>query len=179
MGISNLIDRLNPSEMSDIEDDTPEDYADQVPDDASALDDALPPDPKPGQRGRTKARRAAPVAAKVTAAQKRTVEDSIYLLMMIPGGALSLRDPHCGGAVTGNAREVARACVPIVARNPSILAWFTATGAPVMDWLALLAALSPIASAFWSHHVTKSVGQDEEDEGANADYSQFTAPVFG
>jgi hypothetical protein len=179
MGISNLFDTRGAGSGGDAEDDTPEDYAAGVPEEPDGPSaDALPPDPKPRRSGRGR-RVAPPPAAKVTAAQKRSVEDSIFLLMMIPGGAIRLRDPHCGQAITANAREVAKACVPIVARNPNVLAWFVAAGAPFMDWLALASALSPIAAAFWSHHVTKTAGQDAAGGEDAPDYSQFTAPAFG
>lgn len=151
----------------------------EVPDDASELTegedgDLLPPDPKPSRKGPTKRRQP---TGKVTAAQRRGVQDALVLMMTIPGGILQMRDPLCAGVLLDNADTIAAKMVPLITRNPAALAWFIGSAAPWMDWLALITALTPVVSTFWGHHVTHSIGHDVEGEHGG-DFSQYSAPVF-
>src|SRR5215831_11952428 len=91
-----------------------------VPDDASGIvdqepDDLLPPDPRPNRRGGTKPR----PAPKATAAQKRQAKDGVETLILMLGGAWSLRDEHCGGALVDGAPPIAAAAMPLIARHPT------------------------------------------------------------
>lgn len=151
-----------------------------VPDDASELieeadDDLLPPDPKPIRKGPTKRRQP---TTKATAAQRRTVQDALVLMITIPAGILQIRDPLCAAAMLDNAENIAAKAMPLIARSPAALAWFLGSGAPWMDWLGLALALQPVAQTIWSHHVTKTLDHDAE-EGYGADFSQYSAPAFG
>lgn len=175
MGLVDLLDRAFSTD-SDEEDitDTPDTGAGvQVPDDASELDDVLPPDPKPKKPARTRTPRTA--AAKVTAAQKRQVEDALVLLMKILGGGISFRDQVCGPALVDSSADIAKAAAPLIARNPVWLAWFTG-GTGFLDLLALATALQPVAAAIWGHHVTHRLGHDDGDGGGPVDYSGYNAP---
>jgi hypothetical protein len=154
--------------------------ADAPPEHAEAPEpdaDLLPPDPKPGRKARG-AGRAPRAAAKATIAQKRTVADALTMMITMPAGIVSLRDPVCGNAVLDQAEAVVDRLVPIVCRNPAMLGWFT-EGAAYMDWIALMGALAPIAKTVWSHHVTRSLGHEEgPGEHAPADFGAYPAPVF-
>lgn len=145
-----------------------------VPDDLSGLDesDLLPPDPPAARRTAKTPRKA---AAKPTKAVQNQVADALTMMITLPAGVLAFRDPICGGAVLGQADEVVAKLVPIVCRNPAMLRWFT-EGAGYMDFFALATALFPIARTVWAHHVTRSIGM-EEDEGAE-DFNQYVAPGF-
>jgi len=139
--------------------------------------DLLPPDPKPGRKARG-APRSRPSVAKATVAQKRAVADALTMMITMPAGIVSLRDPVCGNAVLDQADAVVDRLVPIVCRNPALLSWFT-EGAAYMDWIALMGALAPIAKTIWSHHVTRSLGHEQEDHGEHSDdFSGYPAPVF-
>ncbi len=180
MAMTDLLDRVRSTGGTPDRD--PESADLLVPDDASELDDSLPPDPKPGKRtARRRIPRPAAAPAKATAVQKRQIEDSLVLLMTVIGGGISLRDRVCGPAITSNAQQVARAAVPIIARNPALMAWFCG-GAGFMDIFGLIVALQPVIGTAWGHHVTKSTGHDGHDhgsgEGVPVDYSAFTAPVL-
>lgn len=112
---------------------------------------------------------------KVTAAIKRQIKDTIVFMLTMTGGTVSMRDQHCGGLVLQQAEPIADALVPIICRNATMLVWFT-TGGNYMDYMALIMAMAPIAGGVVSHHITKTVGHDhEEDE--YGDYN-FSAPAF-
>jgi hypothetical protein len=140
--------------------------------------DLLPPDPKPGRKARS-AGRVRPSAPKATVTQKRTVADALTMMITMPAGIVSLRDPVCGNAVLDQAEAIVDRLVPIVCRNPAMLAWFT-EGAAYMDWIALTGALAPVVKTIWSHHVTKSLEHEEGTGGEHdqVDFNAYTAPVF-
>ena len=146
-----------------------------VPDDLSGLDetDLLPPDPPAARRIAKTPRKS---AAKPTKAVQNQVADALTMMITLPAGVLAFRDPLCGGAVLEQADEVVAKLVPIVCRNPAMLRWFT-EGAGYMDFFALATALFPIARTVWAHHVTHSIGMEEEDEGAE-DFNRYVAPGF-
>lgn len=177
VGITELLERAKlAGDADDRAPQTPQDTDDVViPDDASALDDLLEPDPKPKKRGSSKIRIGGNPAAKsrVTVAQRKQVTEALELMQMMLGGALSFRDPHCGGAILKQAHEIAEKATPLICRNPAWVAWFTGS-AGFLDVLGLIMAIQPVASAVWGHHVTGTIGREEGEHVS--DYSQFTAP---
>lgn len=170
MEFDNLISKLK-GNVREVSDDLPE-----IPDDASALDadgDLLPPDPPAARRTAKTARKP---AAKPTRAVQTQVADALTMMITLPAGVLAFRDPLCGGAILEQADAVVAKLVPIVCRNPAMLRWFT-EGAGYMDFFALATALFPIARTIWAHHVTHTIGMEEEADGAE-DYNRYTAPGF-
>lgn len=154
-------------ENLDVPDYPPTDEGDGAPGSA----DLLTPDPKP-RRDRRQTTRATP-AKKATAQEKRQIKDALSLMLLTLGGGISLRDPHCGGAIAGSADNIAEKAVPLIARNPAWVEWFTGTTG-FLDVLGLLIALREPASTIWGHHVSHTIG-DEHPGGAD-DLSIFTAP---
>lgn len=162
-----------------------------VPDDASELtgadgpgpDDAdqLAPDPQPSRRSRKGRRtaRAANAGGRATKADQDQVRDALTMLYSLPAWGLRIRDPHCGGALLDQRDDIVKAMVPIVCRNPAMLAFFTAANAPWMDYLALIQALMPVGQTIWSHHVTHTIGQDHGAGEVPVDLSAYAAPRFG
>ncbi len=180
MAIADLFDRIGGTSTDDDDDD----LSYSAPDDLSGLDDdaqdpgdLLPRDPKP-KRKNSGARFSGGATERVTAAQKRRVADALTMLITLPGGAWALRDP-CGQALLGQRDDIVKALVPIVCRNPQMLAWFTAGGGGWMDWIALFSALQPVGAAVWSHHVKKSDpakgGRAAPGGGDPIDLTQYTA----
>ncbi len=160
----------------------------QVPDDASTLtggagegpepEDGLAPDPRPSRR--TKRNRRAPAArARVGKAESDQVRDALTMLYTLPAWGAKLKDPHCGGALLDQRDDIVKALVPIVCRNPAMLAFFTAANAPWMDYLALAQALLPVGQTIWAHHVTHTVGATEDAGEVPVDLSHYSAPRFG
>ena len=147
----------------------------EIPDDLSGLDEAgdlLTPDPPAARRsGKAPARKA---PAKPTKAVQTQVADALTMMITLPAGILAFRDPLCAGAVLDHADNVVAKLVPIVCRNPTMLRWFT-EGGGYMDWFGLAWALMPIAKTVWSHHVTHTVGLDEEEDEF-VDYARYSAP---
>ena len=162
-----------------------------VPDDPSGLTggdgpepadtDQLAPDPQPSRRSRKGRRsgRAAGTGGRATKADQDQVRDALTMLYSLPAWGLRLRDPHCGGALMEQRDDIVKALTPIVCRNPAMLAFFTSANAPWMDYLALFQALMPVGQMMWSHHVTHTVGQQQESGEVPVDLSTYTAPRFG
>lgn len=173
MGLQDILDRARFTETPD--DSAP--LAVDIPDDASAIDDILPADPKPGKARKTRVRPPRTMPGKATAAQKRQVEDAIEMMLSLLGGGLSFRDEICGPAITGQAKAVAKAASPIICRNPAMLAWFVG-GTGFLDAMALITACWPIGQTIWQHHVTHGIGHDEDGEGQGVDYSAYAAPAL-
>jgi hypothetical protein len=171
MDIAELLGRGKSNTDSDLPEDL--EVPDYPPTDDSdsasrSLDeDALEPDPAP-RRGKKITRTA---VRKVTATQKRQIEDAVSLLLTTLGAGISFRDQHCGPALTEHADNIADKLVPIIARNPKWVEWFCgSTG--FLDAMGLVIAFRPLLTTVWAHHVTHTVG-----EGAIAvDYSQYRAP---
>lgn len=181
MALQNLLDKVK-SGMTDspvveeVED--LDDFEEEFGFDA---DDELPADPKPSRVSAkpdskpVKKRAASP--ARVTKAKKEEIRDFLVLMITMPAATLSMKDPHCAGAFLDNADRIADALVPLICRNPAMLAWFT-TGTGMFDYFILLQALQPVATTIWQHHVTKSIDHDHDHGEENYDYSGFTAPSF-
>lgn len=174
MAITDLLERL--SGGSSVE---PDELDTEIPDDASELDaepdDLLPPDPPPVRK--SKMRSAPAPSPKTTAGQRKTVKDAWSVLLGAPAGLIAIKDPICGGAAVDQVDALAAALTKVTCRNPAMLAWFVGDAAPWMDWLAVVMAVRPIVSTVWGHHVSHSLGQ--EDETDDTDYSLYTAPQFG
>lgn len=189
MTLENLMQKIRASEP---EPDGPDDMP-EVPDDLSSLEQDTDLLERDGPAARvTVAKEAAatsvrkrrrlgggPKAApeKLTAANKRKVKDILVMMITLPGGALAMRDPVCGGALVRQADPIADALVPIIARNPAMLRWFL-EGGGWMDYMALLMALQPVGAAVWGHHVTGSqrvMTADGEGEDGGHAYG-FTIP---
>lgn len=152
----------------DVPDYPPTDEGDGAPGPA----DTLTPDPKPRRDRRTS--RPAP-AKKATAQEKRQIKDALSLMLLTLGGGISFRDPHCGGAITSSADNIADKAVPLIARNPQWVEWFCGTTG-FLDVLGLLIALRETAAVIWGHHVSHTIS-DEHPGGAD-DLSIFTAPAL-
>ena len=117
--------------------------------------------------------------AREIAAARNQVRDALTMLYTLPAWGAKLKDPHCGGALLDQRDDIVKAMVPIVCRNPAMLAFFTAANAPWMDYLALGQALLPVGQTIWAHHVTHTVGRTEDAGEVPVDLSHYSAPRFG
>lgn len=161
-----------------------------VPDDLSELTgapgdpvpaeaDQLAPDPQPSRRGSGKGRRTR-AAGTTSKGERDQVRDALTMLYSLPAWGVRLKDPHCGGALLDERDAIIKTLVPIVCRNPAMVAFLTGVDAPWMDYLALAQALSPVASTVWSHHVTHTIGAQPAEEGVSGgDFSAYAAPNYG
>lgn len=171
MAFSDLLEKVKNSVLDNEEENVSEDssfFAEEV--------DALPPDPKPARASNSKtvSPKRVTVAAKPSVKVKKEIKDTLTLMITLPGGVLNMRDPHCGGILVMQAEAIADALVPIICRNPTMYAYFTA-GGNSMDYFTLLMALMPVAQTFIQHHIKKTIDDGEEED---LDYSLFQAPVF-
>jgi hypothetical protein len=176
-----LLEKLGFTRPQSDEDDIPD-----VPDDVSSLTDDepeeedLPKDPRPARRtAKTgRGRSSGGSATKATPAERRLVKDALTLMIKGPAGFLAMKDPHCGGVALEQADAMVKAFTPIICRNATMLSWFTAAGAPWLDYLAIISAVGPVAGAVWSHHVTHTVDVDQDgQEAPHADLSSYAVPA--
>ena len=174
--IADLIDRLAPGPVEGLARPREEQEEDilEVPDDLSEMSDEglfespLLADPKPARKTTSNKTR-----TKGTSSEKVQVKDALALLIKTPATLWAMRDPRCGGRMLTQADATIDALTPIILRNPAMLAWFTAAGAPWLDILALVTALAPVASDVWGHHIRHDGRQEVSD-----DLSSYAAPPF-
>lgn len=179
-GLDTLLDKVRGTFATEDEDEAVGSV--DIPDDASSLidelpaDDILPPDPKPGKKRASSRRTSAGPAKKATAAEKRSVEDALNLVLGMAGGGIALRDPVCGGTLLKQQSDIVESATKIICRNPAWLAWFVG-GTGWLDALALFGALLPVGVTAYKHHVAHSIGQEggPHVDHANA-YAAYSAP---
>lgn len=164
-----LLNRIKSGGNSELDSDTES----EINSDGMEPEDVLAPDPRP-VRGRTSG--APKKAPRPTKAVQQEVHDALKMMMTIPAGMVSFRDPICGGAVLDHADKIAASLVPIICRNPRMLAWFT-TGSGYMDILGVMMAFWPVVTTVYGHHVSHSIGHEDSHED-QTDYSQYAAPAF-
>ena len=180
--MAGLADLLRSAPEDDGATDVPDDLSELTGGDGSPVadPDQLPADPQPSRRsrkGRSRSRAAAGPAS-ATKADRDQVSDALTMLYTLPAWGAKLKDPHCGGALLEQRDAIIKSLVPIVCRNPAMLAFFTAANAPWMDYLALAQALGPVAKTIWSHHVTHTVGDGQDLGEVPVDLSAYAAPRF-
>ena len=150
--------------------------SDQNPDSEPILhpefDDVLPPDPPPARR--TEKSRPKPPPTKPTKAIQTQVSDALTMMITLPAGMWSMRDPICGTALMEQSDAIVARLTPIVCRNPAMLRWFT-EGAGYMDWIALATAIAPVVRTVWAHHVSHELDVEEQEE---SDVQQYSAPRY-
>lgn len=138
--------------------------------------DLLQKDPKPNREAEKEIakeeRRAAPT--RVLKAQQKEIKDTLVMLISLPAATLLFKDPICANAILDNVDNVAEKLVPIICRNPTMLRWFT-EGGGYMDYFALAMACAPIAKTVYTHHVSKSIGHEDE---LQPDFTDYRAPEF-
>jgi hypothetical protein len=144
-------------------------FSDGIPDDLRA---EIVPDPVPGKSRAKPARAPKPPAAgkPVPVAVKRRLTDELEAYAGMAALAWTVRDPVCGPVLNDQARQIAEALAEIIARNAQLVAWIETTGM-VGDWVKLWMAIAPVVSAVRAHHITKSVGGN--DEGTDDDLSRY------
>lgn len=168
--------------LDDVSDDTDgvERLLTSVPDPDDAPDGGnFEADPEPGYEPESAAARAsarireAARPVRVTQALRKDVQAKTALLLTMGAGAWQARDEYCGGALMEAAPAVSKALADIFCDSPDIVRWFSA-GTGYMKWLNLAAALQPVASAVWGHHIAHTVEADG-GPGAPADWSAYAA----
>lgn len=149
----------------------------EEPDELDELDpEGFEEDPEPFERARTGVGRllgaakgsaaAKPKGRRPSAAIQKDVRAKTALLLSIPTTVWEARDPYCGAAAMEAVPDVSEALADIFCDSPEIVAWFTTSGSFV-KWLKLAAALKEVAITIVQHHVTHSIGDEEQDEASD------------
>ncbi len=141
------------------------------PDQATAellddLDGDMPPDPAP-RKPRASVKRA-------SAAKVKIVRDELHVMMMLGAGTLSVRDPYCGGVLNAQSEAIAAALADILATKPAVLRWFEGMSG-LGGYMRLFVALKPLVEAIAAHHVTKTVREETDSDGATDPLAEFPA----
>lgn len=167
MAISDLLKKLTTDEEPEeiIEDDDGFTDGELFPE-----EDELEPDPKPSRAlgaikgAGDKVVKTRAQTKKLTKAQKTQVMDKFEMMLKFPGMIISTRDPICGGAIANNSMQIAESMIPIIARNPQMLEWFTAEGGGFMDYIGVAWACMPVVTTIYQHHVSHSIGDHVHEE---------------
>jgi hypothetical protein len=119
----------------------------------------LKPDPKPRAK-RPRSRKRAPQA------KINDIRDEMEVLFTLGAGIWSVRDPHCGGVLNAQAKAIATNLAEQMASSPKIMEWFDVS-VGLSGWIKLYLSAQPVAQAFFSHHITKSAGQEDDGNGVD------------
>ena len=119
--------------------------------------DDLPDDPPPAKLtsipgGKKRGR-------KPTAGVKTEINAKVGLMLEIPARVWEARDPVCGGTFVAQRPAISSALTELILQSPDLVEWFMGAGGGFMLWLNLAAALGPVLTAIWAHHI---VHQAEE-----------------
>lgn len=170
MAISDLLKKLT---TDDDDLDETEELEDDSFVDEPLFDDELEPDPTPSRAlgaikdAGNKVVKTRAQTKKLTKAQKTQVMDKFEMMMKFPGMIISTRDPICGGAIANNSMQIAESMIPIIARNPQMLEWFTAEGGGFMDYIGVAWACMPVVTTIYQHHVSHTIGDHYHEEDDN------------
>lgn len=93
---------------------------------------------------------------------KQDIKDKLEFFLAMGGLTWEARDPICGAAFNDRTDKIAEKLVPIIARNPTLLKWFS-SGENVSTVLDLLVVLFPVGKLVVQHHVFHSISHDEEE----------------
>jgi len=102
------------------------------------------------------------VGDKLPASVKKDIEEKCEFLLTIIGLGWESRDPICGGEFAERTTLIAEKLVPIIARNATLLKWFSSEGS-LPATLDLAIVLFPIAKSVVSHHILKTIGHEEPE----------------
>lgn len=170
MAISDLLKKLtqDDEELEDLSEEYSED--DGFVDEPLFPEDDLEPDPMPSRAvtalkgAGDKVVKTRAQTKKLTKSQKTLVMDKFEMMLKFPGMIISTRDPICGGAIANNSMQIAESMIPIIARNPQMLEWFTAEGGGFMDYIGVAWACMPVVTTIYQHHVSHSIGDHVHEE---------------
>jgi hypothetical protein len=119
-------------------------------------------------------------ARRVSQTVRKDIRGKIAMLLVMVGGGLAARDPHCGGAVLdaiadhdtpeGPQDGIATALADLVCDSPDMVKWFTSSGR-YLKWFNLALAIQPVVQMGFAHHVSHSVS--DEDQGD--DWGRYAA----
>lgn len=93
---------------------------------------------------------------------KQDIQDKCDFLLSLLGVAWESKDPYCGGEFSRRATLIAEKLVPIIARNETLLTFFSSSG-KYSATFELGIVLWPIAKMTVQHHVTHTVGEILEE----------------
>jgi hypothetical protein len=159
-----LLDRIKGIETTrEMDPDFDPEFDGEIPDSVPPEWAGLTPDPAPVPRKGTEPL-VPKVYAKITPALKKRISSELEVYIELMAMPIVMRDPVCGGAIHEQAKPMADAIAQILSRHPEIASKFLATGM-IGDWLKLLAAVQPIASAVWAHHITSTPEQAPGGDG--------------
>jgi hypothetical protein len=141
---------------------------------------AKDPEPKRGSGPiRDAANKKSPV--KVTPAVRKDIRAKLALLLGLPASIVKRRDPVCGTVMLQQVPDVSDALADIMCDSPDLVAFFTSSGSGYMKWLTLATALQPVLETGFKHHVSHSIG-NQENEGSgppvHQDWSRYAAPAI-
>jgi len=105
--------------------------------------------------------------------ERADVEAILELLALPVLTGVAARDPYCGGELVEAWPKIRERSLPLIARSEHLVEWLTKAGG-ARDWLLFAAAVRPVGTAIWRHHVTHSVELDEEGP-KEEDLSRYAA----
>lgn len=98
-------------------------------------------------------------STRVSKKMRDDIQGQIVLILGMAGGMFAMNDPVCGGSLVENLDLISEKLVPIICKSPTAVRFMT-RGGGMLDYLALAAALRPVVTTVWKHHITHSIHDD-------------------
>jgi hypothetical protein len=114
-----------------------------------------PNDPDPPEAKESK------VQIRVTKRVRDDIEGKVGMMLAMTAMLLSTKDEICADALSDNGDKIAAKFVPIICKSPELVRWFT-KGGNYTAWLDLVMALFPVFQVVMAHHITHSVGGENQ-----------------
>jgi hypothetical protein len=165
MALSDLVGKFSGNDSGEVPEDFPET-------DTGNSGDG--PDPK-AKRPQEKDKAKAAPAVRVPPHVRKEIEEKLDAMIEFFAMTWSVRDDYCPDVLDEQREKIVKRAMVIICKRPGAVRWFT-EGADFQDWLMLATVLQPVAVAFWSHHVSKDRGRDDDDED---DVTRYAAPPLG
>lgn len=120
--------------------------------------DPTPDKDKPSRRQKAESKRG-PGRPPNTSIRKQIV-DEVNAMILLIGVPVSMRDPHCGGALVQQANDIAEALADIAMKNDA-LRRILLSGGDAMMYFKLATALMPVGVTVYQHHFVKAESESE------------------
>lgn len=109
----------------------------------------------------------------VTARVQKEIQETVEAYLGIAATGFAMKDPICGGVALDIVPNVAEKAVPLLSRNPKIVAYLT-KGNNFKEVMDFALAVLPLVQVVYAHHMAHSIKMGAEQE-AVPNYDEYRA----
>lgn len=129
--------------------------------------EAVGADPDPSEEGARRTYR------KPSQRIQKEIQDTLEAYLGIISTGWAMKDPVCGGVALDIVPNVAEKAVPLLARNPKIVAYLS-KGNNFKEVMDFALACLPLIQVVYAHHMAHTIGVGQNDEPVQ-NYNDYVA----